>query len=698
MKLVQKINENVIGRSRIVFNRLQKAGRVTFWLSIWCLCLSVLTIHAETFKAKKGGLDLVFVVDCSNSMNYKDKDHLALEMIDGFTNLFNGENVRVGFVAYNDQILASVEPIEMSDEEKKSQLSQMIKNTGYVGNTDIGLALNHAVSFLDPDDGRDKLIILLSDGETDLRWSNTGRTKEISDADAAQAVAFCQEKGIPIHTIAFGSAYDGSKGQLQEISQNTNGILFDATGPDDLIQIFYQAIAPQADLVMIPVTESIYGDGYQNVRYSLKNRHFRYITCFLISSSKLNEVSLSCNEEEVPLTVETYFSRARIETAGGTEDLDISLNARTNERQRLNLYLIGSRDLTAFVQTETTVMRQEDNEILIGFEQNHSQQPLEQSQLYQNMNVTCNLYQMAGDEKKEISQISLTPTDNGLKGVYQLPQKGEYILEAAIEDELESYYFEPILLNAVNEAPTGDFPEQFVFSTLNGRKEFDLDEYFTGFHNETLEYRLVDQEGDSVEVSIERGRLSWKPKRSGTTVLTFAAVDSQQDLIEKTTTIIIEPLWKYYLGIWTGFLAVAAILIYLLRRKKNQPEEIVVYLEKPKNDFTGKLNAYFTKLPDGMEISPLTFALYQLKERKITLGNLFEEYADVVDLLELQQIELVAGENRNLLIRNHGKALVMIGNSMVCRNMTYQVDYGSVIYIMIDDLCELELHYVSILK
>lgn len=120
---------------------------------------------------------------------------------------------------------------------------------------------------------------------------------------------------------------------------------------------------------------------------------------------------------------------------------------------------------------------------------------------------------------------------------------------------------------------------------------------------------------------------------------------------------------------------------------------------KNEGAFTGKLNAYFTLLPEEMEeIPPLTFALHPIREKKIALAGMFSDYPALIDELALDEIYLFPAENRQMILFHKSDSTVMIGNSIVCRKMQYMVSYGNVIYITSKDgTCELEVHYISMI-
>ena len=135
----------------------------------------------------------------------------------------------------------------------------------------------------------------------------------------------------------------------------------------------------------------------------------------------------------------------------------------------------------------------------------------------------------------------------------------------------------------------------------------------------------------------------------------------------------------------------------IYRRKKKVITVPETVEEKNRCYFTGKVNVYFTLVPDGTEeIPPLTFMLHPIREGKSVVGDMLKNYAELSAQLELDHMFLYPADSRKIIFYHNSKASVMIGNSIVCRRMQYALSYGSVIYVTSQDgSCEMEMHYVS---
>lgn len=186
--------------------------------------------------------DIVFALDISGSMKKTDENRTAVEAIKMVIDICD-ENDRIGMVAYNDTIVDSFPLSNLGNQEHRQQLKERIDAIEYQGETDIGLGIRQAVELMGTrEENREKLVILLSDGKTDLAQSTTGRTVEQSQTDVNQAVAQAAEENIAIHTIGFANEYLEDSDYLTIIAANTQGTTHIAASPLQLNQMLNQIL------------------------------------------------------------------------------------------------------------------------------------------------------------------------------------------------------------------------------------------------------------------------------------------------------------------------------------------------------------------------------------------------------------------------------------------------------------------------
>lgn len=181
-----------------------------------CIVLCLLfpeKVHAEEIVSEKEPVDIIFVIDCSGSMKTNDVSRMGLSMVQAFVDTVQAEDIRIGYVAYNDSILSYSAPKSIALAEEREALKEEIGAITYSRDTDIGLGVSYACELLSAEKNTRKIMVLISDGETDLPQGKE-RTEEQSNQELEQCVCQCQEEGIQIYTVAFGQ-YDGSKTVLE---------------------------------------------------------------------------------------------------------------------------------------------------------------------------------------------------------------------------------------------------------------------------------------------------------------------------------------------------------------------------------------------------------------------------------------------------------------------------------------------------
>lgn len=193
----------------------------------------------KTNPNNRFGKDIVLAIDASGSMNasgflqdkeafeqaFKDTLHVSrFDLTKYIAKEFiqKRENDNVGVVLYGDfAFIAS--PITY----EKNVVAQLLEylTQGMAGqNTAIGEAIEMSVRAFEYSQAKNKVIILLSDGE-----HNSGR---ISPKDAAKLAI---EKGIKIYTVAIGEA---DSALMEKIAQESGGKYYSAKSATELKGVY----------------------------------------------------------------------------------------------------------------------------------------------------------------------------------------------------------------------------------------------------------------------------------------------------------------------------------------------------------------------------------------------------------------------------------------------------------------------------
>lgn len=195
------------------------------------LLLLMGTIKHDVFAVNKNeGIGIVFVVDDSASMKETDPNKLAGEAVRRFVDLLPAEGDKAGIVTYSYDPLEKQDMITISGEEAKQIIKQFsiekITQEGRNTDTAAGLAAGGALLDADSQSGQ-KAIILITDGENDLRYD---RTPEQSDATLEEFL----KKGYRVYTIGVNPTSDTFRQYLSNIAERSGGKVWFPKSSDEL--------------------------------------------------------------------------------------------------------------------------------------------------------------------------------------------------------------------------------------------------------------------------------------------------------------------------------------------------------------------------------------------------------------------------------------------------------------------------------
>lgn len=659
--------------------------------TIYAVAAALLLFGTEAFRCQaeetamvKEDLNIVFAVDHSGSMNEQDAGQMIPKVLQIFTDTMHGENIRIGYLAYNDTIVARKAPAEVDLEEQRQLLKQTMAEAENRGETDVGLGLKEAYQLMEDCTGK-KMVVLISDGETDLARSDTGRTEQDSERDIEEVVQLCRAEGTPVVTVAFGERYDGEEAVLRKISEQTGGESYEAGRPEELISILYDLFHTDFSYSVREITDSVYDGGSQMINCGMDGMSYDELTVLFFSDQEIQEAGVISGGNKVLSERRNQYAVVRLSEA--SEDLAITFE--TQQKQRISVFLIGRRNITPVLEWDGDIYKNKETEFVIRFVDEKGQQP----KSYTGISWTAELRNMADGASMP---LALEAVEGGLHGKASFTEAGNYSLYLSAGRNTEHIY-EVSQITVLNTLPVSIRNDHVELLTQSGEQMLDLTEYFADEDGDALTFALQELPQEVVSASVEGHYLHIAPKGRGTGDIILLVSDGEGSLAGRIT-VRVRSWMEVYPAV--PFLIVCLLLFAafkLYRRKRtvfSVPETVE---EKNRCYFTGKMNVYFTLVPDGTEeIPPLTFMLHPIREGKIVVGDMLKNYAELSALLELDHMFLYPTENRKIIFYHNSKASVMIGNSIVCRRMQYALSYGSVIYVTSQDgSCEMEMHYVS---
>ena len=229
-------------------------------MTIILLCFDIpLSSHAASSLSDDGSmnLDVVFVIDSSNSMLESDPDKIALDAFNLFIDLCD-ETCSVGYNTYTDKVISGKDIVSLGSGASVNGLKREINNIKYdlYGDTNhaegLKSALNMHLEYGLDDKERKKAVIFLSDGKLHLSDSDAEKKakKELDDT-----LKKLKENGIKVYAIGLNHEEENfDEEEIQTIASLTGGKSYEAKTSNELPSIIDNIFADIYDIVIPPPT------------------------------------------------------------------------------------------------------------------------------------------------------------------------------------------------------------------------------------------------------------------------------------------------------------------------------------------------------------------------------------------------------------------------------------------------------------
>lgn len=195
--------------------------------------------------------EIVFLLDTSVSMNKQDKEREAIDAIRQAAYSVPS-HYKTGLVAYNTDIQADV---PLSDD--LGLMEQTLQTIQYTGYTNAGKGLTEAVALFSEEEGVNRFIVMLSDGEIDM--SSSGE-KEASRLQYVEAARMAKEKGIKIYILAIGTEISAGM-HIFDGAELTDGAIYWEGLNGTLTQITEQILTDRIGVIRTSVGVTDAGGG-----------------------------------------------------------------------------------------------------------------------------------------------------------------------------------------------------------------------------------------------------------------------------------------------------------------------------------------------------------------------------------------------------------------------------------------------------
>jgi len=202
-------------------------------------------------------IDAVVIIDVSWSMADADPNRIANYATNVFIDKLNPETDRVGVVAYAGNVTFYHELTTLT-EENVLYINNRVNNLPYASWTDHSHAIFKAIELFEETEGRQSIIIFLTDGNLSLNPVGT-RTHEEGKRDLNLSIELAQQLGLPVYSI--GLNHDGTLDRdfVRSIAETTGGLAFETNSAEDLPEIMASIFA---EMIVAQTTSSYLNEDY----------------------------------------------------------------------------------------------------------------------------------------------------------------------------------------------------------------------------------------------------------------------------------------------------------------------------------------------------------------------------------------------------------------------------------------------------
>lgn len=650
------------------------------------LCISIFCIPVYGNGLEQKNINIVFAVDCSNSMNFNDKQNLSGELIKLFTDSVF-ENTNIGLVLYDDTILESIPLGSVSDKTAVKNIQQKVQSMIRKGNTDIGLALKETVNLLPEGEQQQNVIILFSDGETDLKASKTGRTMQQSYADESYACIKANQTNTNIFTIGLSKTGNLDTSYLQKIAAQTGGKSYTLQHSNQLSELFqnmYQDITKSN----VNVIDNFSGSGNYQKQVNMINGFADSSDIVIHTQYGIKDITTDCKNSTITYS-ENY---AVIKVEEPSQDI---VNIQFNIPQNDNITVQTIHHITVLPKIEQI----QNNALLhlpitVKLYQTDTRETVTSKKLYENMTGELLVTDIKTGEKQK---ITMGNAGNELLASFKNSNPKTYRFEATVKNGLYQRKTVPYNIELSNTLPYITEKNEINLLQKKETQQIDLNQYFKDNDGDTLVYQT-----ENTDCSIDKNILLINTRKEQQKQVNLYVSDGRGGVITEMLTFHILPFWIYYKNVVFIILLlfIALLLFYFLVIKKHPQSKQEIQQEQP--IFSGKtifsnaaFEGYFLNTLSGNEIPVLNWnASYINNKKSVTLGELFHILDVTEKLPEAHKISIEAGKNETVQFYHNTNCVITCKKRNIFKRKKETLQYEDKVHIIFEDtVTEMELYY-----
>lgn len=584
---------------------------------------SVQQVMAEENENDEKKYNIEIVVDASGSLKRTDPEDNRYTAIDIFLQTLRENGNNVGSVVFTSKIEEDTGLSEMNNKNSKEKLSNQIKS--YIpdqGDTNIGLALQTAIENLNKsNNGADKIILLLSDGNTDM---GSAEENEKSLEIEHKAIERCIADGIKVYGICLNSNGKANLSEFKEISSSTSGAFLEVKSSENLVAALKDFYGQIFKTKFITDTKEI-KDGIASKSIEVPSYGVEELNITINNASKLtdvkitkpNGVDMSSNEFGgiSSLIGDYYFIKITDPDAG----LWV-VTVKGKDGTKIKFDFVFNSDNSVELETESkdnSFSLNEDVVFLAGFYSNGEKLIGKKYYDYYTGTVVVN-FANSDNENRQYYPME-EDGENGFKASLSYDKEGSYEVYAVLTcGEFESIS-DPIIISIGNALPVfsaGDDIETVEITKIFNKKEtINIGQYFSDKEDQTLSLDIIASSYDDGDIEgPDNGEIILKNLVDGK--MTVQAEDINGGTVKGVIQVKVRNLtWIVFLVV--GVLLLIFIGIILHKINKARKTFFAGYLSvfsasqvddsnsRPASNFTGKLPlSYFClmnhQFDDGM--------------------------------------------------------------------------------------------------
>ena len=525
--------------------------------------------EAETGETGNDNYNIEIVVDASGSLKHTDPEKNRFTAIDIFLQTLREKGNNVGAVMFTNVVGEDTGLSEMTSKSIKDELGRKIKEfVPKKGGTNIGDGLQTAVDRLkEQDNGAEKVILLISDGNTEL---GSAGADEKAMAVERKAVEQCITDNIKVYGVCLNSDGKADLEEFESITDPTSGAFLEVKSSDNLVKALKDFYAQIFKTNYIH-TEEVIKDGKASKSIEVPAFGVEELNITIDNASKLTDEKIT-KPHNIPITPnefkgissligDYYFIKITDPDPGlwtvevaGEEGTRISFDFVFNANSTVGIELDGE---------ENEFSPNEEIEFTAGFFKEGKKVTGEK--IYDDYSGTLVITPLEDGEEEKPAYYPMEEDDeNGFEGTVSLDKEATYNAYAVLTcGEFESLS-EPITFSVGNSLPTfvkgEDVAVLKINKLFNRSKKIDLNEYFSDKEDQTLEISVIAssyEEGDIEK--LDGNEIKLKKLVDGK--ITLEAKDSSGATVRGILQVEVKNrLWIVFLIIGLIILIVAAII------------------------------------------------------------------------------------------------------------------------------------------